>query len=193
VTRRRRSPGCSLVELRLRARACARHRGRRRHGRRDGPRLPDAPSASGRGDDLLSLGLEAFTLDVRRAGFDPGAIGLDALVEATTARLRLLADLDGDGAIDATSEELITIACDVPGGRLSRIVGTQSLPLANGVVACALAYADAGGAAVPMPPGGLDAGARRRVRRATLDLALAPPGSRVPSARSATVALRSQP
>jgi Tfp pilus assembly protein PilW len=144
-------------------------------------------------DDVLALALEAFTLDVRRAGFDPGATRFDPLVEASAARLRVQADLDGDGAIDATSEELITIACDVAGRRLSRIVGTQSLPLANGVVACTLAYADASGTAMPIPPGGLDANARRSVRRATLDLALAPPGSRVPSARSASVALRSVP
>jgi len=144
-------------------------------------------------DDILALGLEAFTLDVRRAGFDPRATGLAAVVEASPARLRLQADLDGDGAIDATSEELTTIACDVGGGRLSRIVGTQSLPLANGVVACALDYADETGTALPIPPGGLDAAARRHVRRTTLDVALRPPGSAVSATRSATVALRSMP
>ena len=76
------------------------------------------------------------------------------MLEASATRLRLQADLDGDGAIDATSEELTTIACDLAGRRLSRIIGTQSLPLANGVVACALAYADASGTPLPIPPGG---------------------------------------
>jgi len=148
-------------------------------------------------EDVLTLGLEAFTLDVRRAGFDPRATGLPAVVEASASRLALQADLDGDGLVDATSEESTAIACDVPGGRLSRIVGSQSLPLANGVVACALEYADASGAVMSVPGGGLDAAARARVRRATLAVALRPPGSvtgsALAAARRATVALRSAP
>jgi len=144
-------------------------------------------------EDVLALGLEAFTLDVRRAGFDPRATGLPALADASAARLALQADLDADGVVDATSEESTIIACDVAGGRLSRIVGSQSLPLATGVVACTLAYADATGTAIPVPSGGLDAAARARVRLATLDVALHPPGSTVAATRRATVALRSMP
>ena len=144
-------------------------------------------------DDLVAQSLEAFTLDVRRAGFDPRGAGIEPVLEATAARLRLQADLDGDGVVDATSEELTTIACDVAGGRISRIIGTQSLPLANGVSTCALAYADDTGAPLAIPPGGLDAAARRRVRRTTLDLGLLPPGSAVPTSRATTVALRSVP
>src|SRR5262249_14384354 len=121
-------------------------------------------------DDLAYLALETFTLDVRRAGFDPRATGLAPLAAASASRMTVQADLDGDGAVDTASEESTTIACDVPGGRLSRIVGSQSLPLANGVVACTLAYADDAGTAIAVPAAGLDPTARRRVRRATLDL-----------------------
>ena len=144
-------------------------------------------------DDIVSMGLEAFTLDVRRAGFDPRAVGLAAVVEATAARLGLQADLDGDGAIDVTSEELTTIACDLAGARLSRIVGSQSLPLANGVVTCALAYADGTGTAIPVPPAGLDAATRRRIRRTTIDLGVRPAGATTASSNGATVALRNAP
>jgi Tfp pilus assembly protein PilW len=144
-------------------------------------------------DDVAALALEAFTLDVRRAGFDPRAAGVEPVVEATASRLRLQADLDGDGTIDAASEEATAIACDVPGGRLSRILGSQSLPLANGVVACALSYADDAGAALAIPPGGLDAAERRRIRRATLDVALVPPGLAAPAAARAVTALRVLP
>jgi prepilin-type N-terminal cleavage/methylation domain-containing protein len=144
-------------------------------------------------DDIAELALEAFTLDVRRASFDPRAAGIEPVLEARTTRLVLQTDVDGDGTIDAASEELVTIACDLPGGRLSRIVGTQSLPLANGVVACALAYADATGAGIAVPPTGLDAPTRQRVRRAMLDLALVPPGSSAPTTARTTVALRVQP
>lgn len=141
-------------------------------------------------DDLAIMSLEALTLDVRRAGFDPRAIGVAPIVEATTARLVLDADLDGDGTIDATSEEHTTLACDVPGGRFSRIVGTQSLPLANGVTACTLSYADRGGVPLVVPTGGLDAAARARVGRITLVLAVRPTGAPVAAPVSATVALR---
>ena len=144
-------------------------------------------------DDIVSMALEAFTLDVRRAGFDPRGVGLPAIVEASATRLGLEADLDGDGAIDATSEELTTFACDLAGDRLSRIVGGQSLPLANGVATCSLAYADATGTAIAVPPGGLDAATRRRIRRATLDVGIRPPGATAPSSNGATVALRSAP
>jgi prepilin-type N-terminal cleavage/methylation domain-containing protein len=144
-------------------------------------------------DDLAYLALETFTLDVRRAGYDPRAAGVEPLAAASATRLTIQADLDGDGTIDAASEEVTTIACDVPGGRLSRIVGSQSLPLANGVVACTLAYADDGGTAIAVPPAGLDATARRRARRASLDLALVPPGAAAAARSSATVALRVRP
>lgn len=144
-------------------------------------------------DDVAQLALEAFVLDVRRAGFDPGGAGIAAVVEATPARLGLQADLDGDGVVDLASEESTTIACDVPGGRLSRLVGSQSLPLANGVTACALAYADETGAILTPPPGGLDAATRRRIRRATLALALRPPGAPVATATSVSVAVRTEP
>jgi type II secretory pathway pseudopilin PulG len=144
-------------------------------------------------DDIALLAAEAFMLDVRRAGYDPQATGVEPLFEATTTRLGMQADVDGDGVIDATSAEQTIFACDLPGGRLSRIIGSQSLPLANGVVRCALGYVDEAGATVAVPPAGLDAAARRRIRAATLDVALVPPGLGTPSVAQATVALRVQP
>lgn len=146
-------------------------------------------------EDLAAMAVEAFTLDVRRAGFDPRAAGAAPLAEATTARLVLDADLDGDGAIDSASEEHTTLACDVPSGRISRIVGSQSLPLANGVVACDFSYADRSGAAIAVPVAGLDATMRRRVGRATLAVAVRPPGSAVAATATATttIALRVTP
>ncbi len=144
-------------------------------------------------DDLAYLALETFAFDVRRAGFDPRAIGVAPLAAASASRLTIESDTDGDGTVDGSSEERTTIACDVPGGRLSRIVGSQSLPLANGVVTCALSYADDAGAAIAIPPAGLDATARGRVRRATLDLAIVPPGAAAPATSRTTVALRVHP
>jgi Tfp pilus assembly protein PilW len=144
-------------------------------------------------DDIAHMAIEAFTFDVRRAGFDPRAAGVEPVAEATPARLVLHADLDGDGAVDTASEEVTTYACDLAGHRLSRVLGNQSLPLANDVVTCGIAYADHNGAALPAPPGGLDAAGRAHVRLVTLDLALRPPGAGATSQQRVSVALRVLP
>jgi Tfp pilus assembly protein PilW len=144
-------------------------------------------------DDVVQLAVEAFLFDVRRAGFDPRAVGVEAVAVATPARVVLQADLDGDGLLDAGSEEVTAYACDLPGRRLSRILGAQSLPLANDVVGCALAYSDDAGAAIPAPASGLDAVTRGRVRLVTLDVALRPAGVVAASARRTSVALRVRP
>lgn len=144
-------------------------------------------------DDIAQLAIEAFVFDARRAGFDPRAAGFEPVLEATPTRVGLQTDLDGDGLVDAASEEVTAYACDVPGRRLSRVLGSQSLPLANDVVACGLTYADETGAVLPAPSAGLDAATRRRVRVVTLDVALRPPGVGTPAARRASVALRVAP
>jgi Tfp pilus assembly protein PilW len=144
-------------------------------------------------DDLVHQAIEAFVFDVRRAGWDPRAAGVEAIAEATPSRLVLQADLDGDGAVDAGSEETTAWACDLAGRRLSRILGAQSLPLASDVVACTLGYADDAGTGLSVPASGLDATARRRVRLVTLDVSLRPPGVTAPSSRSVGVALRVRP
>jgi hypothetical protein len=126
-------------------------------------------------DDIAAQAVEAFTFDVRRAGFDPRGIGVEAVADATPTRLELHADLDGDGVVDAASEEVTAWACDLAGGRLSRILGSQSLPLANDVIACGFGYVDASGAVLATPPSGLDAATRARVRRLTLALGVRPP------------------
>ena len=69
-----------------------------------GARLLIACGARGEAEDTAQLALEAFTFDVRRAGWDPAASGLVAVREADTDRLVLAADLDGDGAVDGASE-----------------------------------------------------------------------------------------
>ena len=193
MSRRRRARGTSLVELlvglalaaTLAAAAVAAVATALRALGRAALRLEAA--------DVAWLAEESFVFALRRAGFDPRDAGIDAVAEATPARLRLHADLDADGAVDPASEEATAFACDVPGGRLSRIAGGQSLPLASRVVACALRYADAAGAAIPAPPAGLDATDRRRVRRVTLVAALEPGGGGVPAAAEVTAALRVLP
>ncbi|HXJ36719.1 MAG TPA: hypothetical protein VMS22_22005 [Candidatus Eisenbacteria bacterium] len=158
-----------------------------------GVRLLSRLSLHAEVDDTAQLAVEAFLFDVRRAGDDPRAAGVAPLAEALADRLTLHADLDGDGIVDDASEEVTAYACNLAARGLSRIIGNQSLPLANDVVGCGFAYADETGAALVVPPAGLDAAARARVRLVTLDLALQPAGSSTPAMRRFATAVRVVP
>jgi hypothetical protein len=127
---------------------------------------------------------------VRRAGYDPAAGGVVAVREADADRLALAADLDGDGAVDDTSEEAVAYVCAPGARRLSRLVGRQSLPLADGVLGCRFRYLDHAGAPMAIPPGGLDAAARDRLGAIALDLVLLPTGLAGRVERSIVLALR---
>jgi len=155
-----------------------------------GGRLLAIAGARGETEDTAQLALEAFAFDVRRAGFDPAGMGLAPLSQAQADRMTLDADLDGDGTIDVDSEERTAYVCNT--GRLSRIIGRQSLPLADGVVTCGLHYLDGSGA--PIVPSGAALGTadRARVRAVTLDLGLRPATLRTVAPRELTVALRTR-
>jgi Tfp pilus assembly protein PilW len=143
--------------------------------------------------DAVIIAAESFQFDVRRAGWDPAGIAVEPLVVARPDRLTLHADLDGDGRVDASSEELTSYVCSSGPPRLSRIIGAQSQPVAGDVTSCGLRYADASGVAIVPGAGGLSAADRSRVRRVTLDLGVRTGPLSVPAGRSTTVALRSLP
>jgi hypothetical protein len=155
-----------------------------------GSRLMTTTGARGEADDTVHLAVEAFTFDARRAGFDPAGAGIPPLAEGLLERLTFHADLDGNGAVDAASEETTAYICAPAAHRLSRVIGRQSLPLADGVTQCAFRYLDASGTPIPLPPAGLDAAARARVRAVGLDLTLRGARIRAPSERHVLVALR---
>jgi Tfp pilus assembly protein PilW len=158
-----------------------------------GNRLLASVGARGQAEDIAQLALEALVFDVRRAGYDPAGAGIAPVGEAHPDRLTLAADLDGDGTVATDSEETTTYACALAARRLSRIIGRQSLPLADGVTACAFRFLDAGGDPIPLAAGGLDGADRDRIRAIGFDLTLIPPGGGAPTARRVTVALRSRP
>jgi len=155
-----------------------------------GARLLATAGRRGEAEDTAQLAVEALLFDVRRAGYDPRGVGVEALAAADASRLVLRADLDGDGTVDAASEETITWVCNLAVRRLSRLVGRQSLPLADDVTTCALGYLDATGTPLSIPPGGLAAADRARVRSVTLALGLSPRGLARSATRLARVALR---
>jgi Tfp pilus assembly protein PilW len=153
-------------------------------------RVTTAIGARAEAEDTAQLAIEAFRFDVRRAGFDPAAVGVEPVTAALADQLALQADLDGDGTIDAGSEELTRWLCATGPPRLSRVIGAQSLPIAGPMTRCGLRYFDAGGIELAPGPGGLAPADRVRVRRVTLDLAVQPTGGGEPAARAADVALR---
>ncbi len=156
-------------------------------------RLVVAAGARAEAEDTAQLATEAFRFDVRRAGWDPGLAGIDALAVAASDQLALHADLDGDGVLDASSEEVTRWVCATGPPRLSRIIGAQSLPVAAPVTHCAFRYLDAAGMTLPPPSSGLGTGERVRVRRIALDIAVAPTGGGAPAIRTAEIALRGRP
>jgi hypothetical protein len=155
-----------------------------------GARLLTRAGTRGEADDTVQLAIEALAFDARRAGYDPAAVGIPPLRDAYVDRVTFAADLDGDGTIDDSSEETTAYLCAVGSRRLSRVLGRQSLPLAEGVTRCAFTYLDAAGATIPVPAGGLDDDGRARVRAIGLDLGLRAAPVHAASARTAVVALR---
>ena len=158
-----------------------------------GARLLVAAGARGEAEDTAQLAVEAFVFDVRRAGYDPQAAGVQALGLARPDSLTLDADLDGDGVVDSASEEHTTYVCNRGAARLSRVVGAQSMPLADGASGCVFRYLDVTGSPMTPSPTGLTAAERARVRRIALDLVVAAPGVVSPASRAPEVALRTQP
>jgi prepilin-type N-terminal cleavage/methylation domain-containing protein len=143
--------------------------------------------------DAVVIAAESFQFDVRRAGWDPAGASVEPLVDARADRVTLHADLDGDGAVDPSSEEVTSYVCSAGPPRLSRIIGAQSMPVAGDVTACELRYADAAGVPVVPGPDGLSADERRAVRRIALDLGVRSGAITASASRSTTVALRSTP
>lgn len=156
-------------------------------------RLVAAAGSRAEAEDTAQLAIEAFRFDVRRAGWDPALAGIEGLAAAAGDQLALHADLDGDGVLDTSSEEVTRWVCATAPTRLSRIIGAQSLPVAAPVTRCGLRYLDAAGGALSPASDGLAAGDRGRVRRIVLAVAVTPAGGGAPAERTAEVALRGRP
>lgn len=135
--------------------------------------------------------VDVFARDVRRAGMDPKCSkAVEALVEASPSVLRFQADLNANGALDASSEDLVYRLAG--GARVERGQGPTVEPLLEGVdlTGSRIRYFDGGGNEI-LGPSGLTAAQRAQVRRVRLELAVRAPtrsGSGAPDlvARAAT-------
>src|SRR5262245_14383695 len=88
--------------------------------------------------------LERMAKELREAGYDPAAAGLEAVLVAEPVRVVAQRDLDGDGIIDPTRER-VTFLLRPGESVLRRDAGGGAQPLINGVKRFALTYYDAGG------------------------------------------------
>ena len=125
--------------------------------------------------------VDQLTRDVRVAGYDPAGAGIAAFTVVAPDRLEVQADLDGNGVIDASSEERVGWRVAASSRSLQRVVGSQSLPILSdvGTSGLRLAYFDAAGAELDPT----SAATKTAARAVTIDLATLPtdhtPGARL--------------
>ena len=107
-------------------------------------------------------GVDQLVRDLRIAGYDPTGAAHAGLTVVAADRVEMTADLDGNGAIDASSEERIGYRVAAASRSLQRVVGAQSLPIVSDVAAggLALAYFDRDGARLDPAAAATAAGTR---------------------------------
>ena len=119
-------------------------------------------------------GVDQLVRDVRIAGYDPTGGAHAGLAIVAADRIEITADLDGDGAIDAASEERIGWRVATGSRSLQRIVGAQSLPIVSDVSAGGLALAYYDGAGTRLDPAAAATATATRV--VTVELTATPRG-----------------
>jgi len=101
----------------------------------------------------VRAGMDMMAREIRMARYDPSGVNSDAdtgndfvgvFVDAT--QLEIQADLDGDGAIDGTSEENIIYAFDSANNRITRNTGGSAQPFVENVDSFSFDYLDSAGA-----------------------------------------------
>jgi hypothetical protein len=123
------------------------------------------------------IGVQIIERDLREAGFDPAGTRAPGIARAERDAIRILRDLNGDGDTD-DSNERVTYRYSGGRGALMRGLGNApEQPMLDDVPAggLELRYFDDAGNAIPLPPGGLDANERARIRRVDVRLTIEMP------------------
>jgi len=90
------------------------------------------------------VALERIAKELRDAGYDPRAAGIEAIVAAEPARVTFQRDLDGDGVVDGTSER-VSFLLRAGDSVLRRDAGAGAQPIVTDVRRFALTYFDHAG------------------------------------------------
>lgn len=116
---------------------------------------------------------DLFAREIRRAGLDPTCSkAFESIATATKTEIRFLSDLNGDGAIGGTNED-IAYRFKFGRERIERTSGgaTDLLMLGLDSAGSGLAYFDANGTELIPGSGGLTSAQRAAVRRVRVNLA----------------------
>ena len=99
----------------------------------------------------VRAGMDMMAREIGMAGYDPTQVNSDcsspnfSCQTVNASQLQIQADLDGSGAIDATSQENIVYAFDATNKRITRNIGAQAQPFVENVDAFTFAYLDNNG------------------------------------------------
>jgi type IV pilus assembly protein PilW len=88
--------------------------------------------------------------ETKMAGYNPTGTAFSSGIIYATDTLRILADLDGDGAATGTNED-ITYSYDAGNFQIDRDIGGGGQPLAENIQAFDFSYLDANGDPVTNP------------------------------------------
>jgi type IV pilus assembly protein PilW len=107
----------------------------------------------------VRAGMDMIAREVGMAGYDPAGVNSDAGssndfsgVTVNASQLQIQADLDGNGAIDMTSQENIVYAIDGPPNyRITRNVGSGDQAFVENVQSFTFGYLDGAGAVTTVP------------------------------------------
>lgn len=143
--------------------------------------------------ETLRVVVDVFGRDVRQAGFDPTGHRLAAIVSADATSIAMQADSDGDGIIDARSDERIAYVFHPTRGVVSRIVGHQSMPLADGFPPDGVRFRFFDGVGREIWPRPEDPATAEVIRRVRLTLRLDADSDAAAFVLSADVSLRNLP
>lgn len=141
--------------------------------------------------------VDLFTREVRRAGMDPACVKTFAAIDsATQQEIKVLADLNGSGAIDQTNENVI-YRINLTNQSMERLANGASSSLLDGtqLTGSRLRYFDGAGVErVPNPA--LSSADRNAIRRVRLELKLTKPaqngGRALTAAAASDVDLRNR-
>lgn len=93
----------------------------------------------------VRAGMDMMVREVSLTGYDPAFTNSFIGVTVSNSQHQIQADLDGNGAIDANSEENIIYAYDAANKRITRNIGAGAQPFVENVEAFAFEYLDGSG------------------------------------------------
>jgi len=100
----------------------------------------------------VRAGMDMMAREIGMAGYDPLLVNYDtdstnnfSGVTVNASQLQIRADLDGSGAIDATSQENILYAFDATDKRITRNIGAGAQSFVENVETFTFAYLDSSG------------------------------------------------